>query len=149
MRIDCAPMEGITGHLYRTAHSKWFGGIDQYYIPFLSPTQTHVFSNKSWREVLPENNIGISVVPQLLTRNADDFIWAAKELAAIGYQEVNLNLGCPSGTVVAKGKGSGFLAQPVELQEFLVVLLEFLVLPLVEYIYQVHLLNPLYCRLQK
>lgn len=119
MRIDCAPMEGITGQQYRLAHKKWFGGIDRYYIPFLSPTQTHSFSSKSWREVLPENNPGICVIPQLLTRNADDFIWAAKELSSVGYQEVNLNLGCPSGTVVAKGKGSGFLAHPTELKEFL------------------------------
>ena len=119
MRIDCAPMEGITGHQYRLAHNKWFGGIDRYYIPFLSPTQTHSFSGKCWREVLPENNPGICVIPQLLTRNADDFIWAARDLSSVGYREVNLNLGCPSGTVVAKGKGSGFLAHPIELKEFL------------------------------
>lgn len=119
MRYDCAPMEGITGQIYRRAHNRWFGGIDRYYLPFLSPTHTHAFSKKEWREVLPENNRDICAIPQLLTRNADDFLWAARELAALGYDEVNLNLGCPSGTVVAKGKGSGFLAHPVELEEFL------------------------------
>lgn len=119
MLFDCAPMEGITGRLFRLAHNRWFGGIDRYYIPFLSPTQTHVFSKKEWRDVLPEHNEGLHVVPQLLTRNADDFLWAAGELAAVGYKEVNLNLGCPSGTVVAKGKGSGFLGHPEELERFL------------------------------
>lgn len=119
MRYDCAPMEGITGQIYRRAHNRWFGGIDRYYLPFLSPTHTHAFSKKEWQEVLPENNRDIRVIPQLLTRNADDFLWAARELAALGYDEVNLNLGCPSGTVVAKGKGSGFLAHPAELGEFL------------------------------
>lgn len=119
MRYDCAPMEGITGRLYRLAHKRWFGGIDRYYMPFLSPTQTHVFAKKEWLEILPENNEGLHVIPQLLTKNADDFLWAAKELAAVGYHEVNLNLGCPSGTVVAKGKGSGFLGHPQELRKFL------------------------------
>lgn len=119
MKFDCAPMEGITGRLFRQAHNRWFGGIDRYYIPFLSPTQTHVFGKKEWQEVLPEHNEGLYAVPQLLTRNADDFLWAAKELAAIGYKEVNLNLGCPSGTVVAKGKGAGFLARTDELASFL------------------------------
>ena len=119
MKYYCAPMEGITGRQFRLCHNRWFGGIDQYFIPFLSPTQTHVFSKKEWQEVLPENNEGIRVVPQLLTRHAENFIWGAKELASVGYQEVNLNLGCPSGTVVAKGKGSGFLAHPQELDEFL------------------------------
>lgn len=119
MRYDCAPMEGVTGHIFRLAHHRWFGGIDRYYMPFLSPTQTHSFSRREWSDVLPENNEGLSVIPQLLTRNADDFLWAAKELAAAGYREVNLNLGCPSGTVVAKGKGSGFLGRPQELEEFL------------------------------
>lgn len=119
MRYDCAPMEGITGRHFRLAHNRWFGGIDRYYIPFLSPTQTRVFSKKEWQDVLPENNEGLHVVPQLLTRNAEDFLWAASDLAAIGYEEVNLNLGCPSGTVVAKGKGSGFLGRPQELEVFL------------------------------
>lgn len=119
MQIDCAPMEGITGRLFRKAHNKWFGGIDRYFMPFLSPTQTHTFAKKEWKEILPENNEGLRVVPQLLTRNYEDFLWAAKELSHIGYQEVNLNLGCPSGTVVAKGKGSGFLGYPEELREFL------------------------------
>ena len=119
MRYDCAPMEGITGRYFRQAHSFWFGGIDRYYLPFLSPTQTHMFSRKEWQEVLPEHNQGLHAVPQLLTRSAEDFLWAARELAAIGYREVNLNLGCPSGTVVAKGKGSGFLGRPQELKAFL------------------------------
>lgn len=119
MRYDCAPMEGITGRQFRLAHNRWFGGIDQYYMPFLSPTHTHSFSKKEWQEVLPEHNEGIHVIPQILARNADDFLWAAADLAALGYAEVNLNLGCPSGTVVAKGKGSGFLGRPQELNEFL------------------------------
>ena len=119
MRIDCAPLEGVTGRFFRQAHNRWFGGIDRYYAPFLSPTQTHCFGKKELDQVLPEHNEGIHLVPQLLTRNAEDFLWAAGVLAAMGYKEVNLNLGCPSGTVVAKGKGSGFLARYEELTVFL------------------------------
>lgn len=119
MRYDCAPMEGITGRFFRLAHCRWFGGVDRYYAPFLSPTHTHSFAKKELQEILPENNEGVHVVPQLLTRNAGDFLWAAGVLKDLGYQEVNLNLGCPSGTVVAKGKGSGFLAKPTELELFL------------------------------
>ena len=103
MRIDCAPLEGVTGRYFRLAHNRWFGGIDRYYAPFLSPTQSHCFGKKELEQVLPEHNEGICMIPQLLTRNAEDFLWAAGELAAMGHKEVNLNLGCPSGTVVAKG----------------------------------------------
>ena len=71
------------------------------------------------RELDRDLNRGLNVVPQLLTRRTEDFIWAAKALADLGYQEVNLNLGCPAGTVVAKGKGSGFLQYPDALREFL------------------------------
>ncbi len=119
MKLDCAPMEGITGHLYRQAHARIFGGVDRYYAPFLSPTQTHHFGKKELAQVLPEHNAGLVLIPQLLTRNAEDFLWAAGELAALGYERVNLNLGCPSGTVVAKGKGAGFLGRPAELECFL------------------------------
>lgn len=119
MRIYCAPMEGVTGYLYRQIHHCYYGGIDRYYMPFLSPGHDHVFTKRDLREINPLNNQGIDVVPQLLTRQAEDFLWAAGELAAMGYKEVNLNLGCPSGTVTAKGKGAGFLARPEELERFL------------------------------
>lgn len=118
-RYDCAPLEGITGYLYRNAHHRYFGGIDRYYTPFLSPGQERSFSRKELQDILPENNRGVEVVPQLLTRRAEDFIRAAGELKAMGYRRVNLNLGCPSGTVTAKGKGAGFLQDPDGLEEFL------------------------------
>ena len=118
MQYYFAPLEGVTGSEFRRAHHRWFPGVDAYYMPFLSPTQDHVFTQRELRNVLPEYNQGFRAVPQLLTKNADDFLWCAGELAAMGYDEVNLNLGCPSGTVTAKGKGAGFLAKPEELERF-------------------------------
>ena len=112
-------MEGITGYLFRCLHHRYFPGVDQYFMPFLSPTQGHTFTRREMREIAPEHNQGVPVVPQLLTSKSEDFLWAAGELAAMGYREVNLNLGCPSGTVSAKGKGAGFLAFPEELDHFL------------------------------
>lgn len=119
MLIDFAPMEGITGAAFRRCHKKYFPGVDRYYAPFISPTSEHCFTPKEKREILPENNDGIELVPQLLTKNAQDFLWAAGELAAMGYKCVNLNAGCPSGTVTAKGKGAGMLADPAALDAFL------------------------------
>lgn len=119
MEYSCAPMEGITSALYRKVHHQYFPGVDQYYTPFLSPSRDHVFTKRDKREILPEYNENIPVIPQLLTRVADDFLWAANALADLGYRTVNLNLGCPSGTVTAKGKGSGFLADPDALDAFL------------------------------
>lgn len=112
-------MEGVTGAAFRSVHHRWFGGVDKYFTPFLTPTEQPRFTPRQLREIAPANNEGLPVVPQLLTRRAADFIWAANALAALGYHEVNLNLGCPSGTVVAKGKGAGFLADPDGLDRFL------------------------------
>ena len=61
---------------------------------------------------------GVPVVPQILTNRAGDFLLASKKLAEMGYREINLNLGCPSGTVTAKKKGSGFLLYPDDLDRF-------------------------------
>lgn len=119
MELYFAPMEGVTGPQFRRAHHKYFSGVDQYYLPFISPTRDHIFTPRELRNVGPQANEGIPVVPQLLTKSGEDFIWAAKELGKMGYREVNLNLGCPSGTVVAKGKGAGMLADPNALNEFL------------------------------
>lgn len=114
-----APMEGLTDHIYRRAHFKYFDGVDKYFTPFISPNGTMNFTTREKKEFSPENNKGMRVIPQLLTKNAEHFLWAAHELYEIGYTEINLNLGCPSGTVTAKGKGSGFLCFPEELDKFL------------------------------
>lgn len=118
MLYTFAPMEGVTGYAFRRAHMRYFSPADRYYAPFFSPTSEHVMPPRVLRELDPERNRGVPLVPQLLCRDAGNFIWAAKALADMGYGEVNLNLGCPSGTVAAKGKGSGFLAYPEELGRF-------------------------------
>ncbi len=114
-----APLEGITDHIYRRLHRRYFPGVDMYFTPFLSPTQNHIFPPRELRQVAPENNAGVPLTPQLLTKNADDFLWAANALADMGYEEVNLNVGCPSGTVTAKGKGAGLLADKDSLRRLL------------------------------
>lgn len=119
MEYYYAPMEGVTGGEYRRAHHKYFAGVDRYYMPFISPTRDHVFTPRELRNIAPEANEGVPAVPQLLTKEPADFLWAAGALKDMGYGEVNLNLGCPSGTVVTKGKGAGLLAQPDRLDRFL------------------------------
>lgn len=71
------------------------------------------------RDILPENNAGIPLVPQVLTNHAGRFLAVADKIASYGYDTVNLNLGCPSGTVTAKKRGAGFLSVPDDLDAFL------------------------------
>ncbi len=111
-----APLEGITTYVYRNAFKKYYGGIDKYFTPFL--TASHL-KGREKREVHPDNNQGIEVVPQILTNDSSLFVTISKQLAELGYKEVNLNLGCPSGTVVSKGRGAGFLDRVTELDKFL------------------------------
>lgn len=119
MQIYFAPLEGVTDVIYRRVHHECFSGVDKYFIPFISPTQHLTFTSREQRAVSPEENAGISVVPQILTKNPEHFVWMAKSLGDAGYEEINLNLGCPSGTVTAKGKGSGMLRDPEALERFL------------------------------
>lgn len=116
MKYDLAPMEGITTYIYRSTFEKYYGGIDQYYTPFLSSMH---LSTREKNEVLPEHNRGIKLIPQILTNRVEEFVEIAKSLKEYGYETVNLNLGCPSQTVVSKHRGSGFLAVPEELDAFL------------------------------
>jgi len=119
MRWYFAPMQGITTYVYRAAHRRYFAEPDRYYMPFFSPTKEHLLTDRELAELRPEHNQGTPAIPQIMTRQAEDFLWAAGELAAMGYREVNLNLGCPSGTVTAKGKGSALLGKPEELDRLL------------------------------
>ncbi|WP_312428769.1 tRNA dihydrouridine synthase [Lacrimispora sp.] len=118
MKYYFAPMEGITGYIYRNAHRKYFDQVDIYVTPFIVPTQNRKFTSREKNDFLPEHNVGLHVIPQILTNKGEDFIWAANELKQFGYEEVNLNLGCPSPTVVTKGRGAGFLGEPELLELF-------------------------------
>ena len=119
MKYLFAPLEGITGSIFRTTYDDFFGGIDAYYTPFVTTRDGGIMKNKEKKDILPENNPGINLVPQIMTTKSEEFLQAAKHMEEMGYKEVNLNLGCPSGTVVPKGKGSGFLREPEKLDLFL------------------------------
>ena len=136
VQYELAPMEGITGYVYRNAYVKYFGGMERYYTPFIASTG---LSHKELNDVLPEHNKvflpgegngesggpGRShLVPQILTNKAEDFLIIADKLRQMGYSHVNLNLGCPSGTVVGKGRGAGFLGHPRQLDAFLAEIYE-------------------------
>ena len=118
MKFYFAPMEGLTGYIYRNAHNAFFNNIDKYFSPFIVANQSKGFKTKELNDILPENNQGLVLIPQLLTNNAKDFIHTANKINQLGYNEIDLNLGCPSGTVVSKGKGSGFLSKTEELDLF-------------------------------
>lgn len=118
MTVSFAPLEGITGWVYRSAHFSMFPGVDSYYTPFWAPTVDSPLAGRGLADMLPEHNQGVPVIPQLLTNQAEAFLPAARMLQDFGYREVNLNLGCPSGTVVSKKKGSGFLSLPEQMADF-------------------------------
>lgn len=122
MRYYLAPLEGITTYIYRNAYARYFGGIDKYFTPFISDKNMRAGKKTSSREIrdlLPENNVDVSLVPQILTNKVNVFLAIADKISSYGYRAVNLNLGCPSGTVTAKKRGSGFLSVPDELDAFL------------------------------
>ena len=118
MNLYFAPLEGITTYTYRNTHFEMFGGCDYYFAPFITPTKSEKVGIKSFRDVVPENNTA-PLIPQLLANDADAFWELSKKLKGFGYKEVNLNLGCPSSTVVKKGRGAGFLQFPDLLDAFL------------------------------
>ena len=119
MNIYMAPLEGITGYVFRNAFNTCFGQVDKYFVPFIKPNQRGHFSSRERQDILPGNNEGMYTVPQILTNSAEDFLRTVWKLKKYEYREINLNLGCPSKTVISKGRGSGFLAFPEELERFL------------------------------
>ena len=129
IRYYFAPMEGLTDSIYRRAHHTYFSGVDRYYMPFLSPTIHRTLTHREDRELPMADSVDFQAVPQVLTKVAEDFLWAARVCQDRGYGEVNLNVGCPSGTVVSKGKGSGMLRDSEHLARFLEEIFRDSVLP--------------------
>ena len=119
MKLYYAPLEGLTDAIYRRVHHAMFPGADKYFMPFVSPSRSLSFTGRQLLDISPAENAGVPAVPQVLAKNGDYFVEMAKALQDAGYREVNLNLGCPSGTVTAKGKGAGMLKDLDALKEFL------------------------------
>ena len=119
MEFLFAPLEGITYPEYRQIHHRLFPGANQYYSPFIAPGGNGEFKPGFLERLHPDAALGINLVPQIMANNPLAFIDTAMKLKALGYDEVNLNAGCPSGTVFAKHKGSGMLLDLKTLDSFL------------------------------
>ena len=127
MKYYFAPMEGITLYPLRNIHRRMFGDcVDKYFTPFLTAHHNNHFKKREKRDALPENidlevfdDYGHQIVPQIMSNKTESFVWAAKEMSALGYREVNLNLGCPAATVTNSHKGSGLLTDTDYLDKFL------------------------------
>ncbi len=124
MKLSFAPLEGITGYIYRNTHAEFFGSCDDYYTPFISPSDNSKIGRKGFRDMLPENNDLIKPIVQVLTNNSVSFLKFTEKLKEYGYNEVNINLGCPSPTVVNKKRGSGLLHEKELLESFLAEIFE-------------------------
>lgn len=114
-----APIRGLTDHLFRECFSTYFTGFDCAIAPFINPQRHSSFSKKHLFDILPENNLKMAVIPQILHTHSEDFLFLCERLADLGYTEVNWNLGCPMPMVAGKKRGSGFLPYPDEIISFL------------------------------
>jgi len=119
MRVYFAPLEGVTDAIFRRVFAETFGGMDKYFLPFVSPSASQSYTLREEYDFSPAQNRGLFAVPQILAKNAEYFLGAARAFRDMGYTEVNLNLGCPSGTVTGKGKGSAMLRDGEALRRFL------------------------------
>lgn len=119
MKLYLAPLQGMTNAFYRNSYAKIFQNIDKYYAPFI-PTTSHKFNFSVLKDIFPENNSkNITLVPQLLSNNGDDFHNYANIIHSLNYSEINWNIGCPFPTVTSKKRGSGILPYPELIQNFL------------------------------
>ncbi|HAR62849.1 MAG: tRNA-dihydrouridine synthase family protein [Candidatus Margulisiibacteriota bacterium] len=114
-----APIQGITESLFRNIFPKYFKGFDLAIAPFIATSHSNKLRGVVARELDPKNNYGIKTIPQILSKNAQDFISLANSLSELGYDVINWNLGCPFPVVVKKGKGSGMLPHPDQIDSFL------------------------------
>ncbi len=108
-----SPLQGFTDFRFRNAFHKYFGGIDTFYSPYIRLNGKMVVKPAYERDLLPKNNLGLEVIPQIMTNDADEFLFVAKYVQALGYKELNWNLGCPYPMVTNRGMGAG-LIQDVE-----------------------------------
>lgn len=114
-----SPLQGFTDFRFRNAQHKYFGGIDNYYAPYIRLNKKMVIKSSYERDLLPKNNNSIIVIPQVITSDPDEFLFVAKYVRSLGYKELNWNLGCPYPMVTKSGMGSGLICNPAKIDEVL------------------------------
>ena len=118
-QLHASPLQGFTDFRFRQAFQSHFGGIDRFIAPYIRVKGKHEIKAASERDILPENNQGLDLIPQIITRDADAFLLVADFVQKLGYKELNWNLGCPYPMVAKRGMGSGLLVDPDKIGEIL------------------------------
>lgn len=114
-----SPLQGFTDFRFRNAQNKYFGGIDTFYSPYIRLNGKLIIKNSYQRDLLPENNLDLEVIPQIITNDADEFLFVSKYVQELGYKELNWNLGCPYPMVTKSGMGSGLICQTEKIDQIL------------------------------
>lgn len=114
-----SPLQGFTDFRFRNAFNHFFGGIDTFYSPYIRLNGKLEIKPAYQRDILPENNIGLEVIPQIITNDADEFLFVANYVQQLGYKELNWNLGCPYPMVTKCGMGSGLISDAPKINEIL------------------------------
>lgn len=114
-----SPLQGFTDFRFRNTFNKYFGGIDTFYSPYIRLNGKLVIKPAYERDNLPKNNSVPELIPQIMTNNAEEFLFVAKYVQQLGYKELNWNLGCPYPMVTKRGMGSGLICRPTKIDEVL------------------------------
>jgi tRNA-dihydrouridine synthase len=114
-----SPLQGFTDFRFRNAQNKFFGGIDTFYAPYIRLNGKLVIKSSYERDLLPENNATLECIPQVITNDADEFLFVAKYVQELGYKELNWNLGCPYPMVTKCGMGSGLISDSEKIRQIL------------------------------
>ncbi|WOC40948.1 tRNA-dihydrouridine synthase family protein [Polaribacter sp. HL-MS24] len=114
-----SPLQGFTDFRFRNAFHHYFGGIDTFYAPYIRLNGKLKIKQSYQNDLLPENNASLEVIPQVITNDAEEFLFVAKYVQSLGYKELNWNLGCPYPMVTKSGMGSGLICNPSRIDEIL------------------------------
>jgi tRNA-dihydrouridine synthase len=118
-KLYLAPLRGFTDYIFRNTYNRHFSGFDAAVAPFISTTETARAKPSHLKDVLPENNPAMPVIPQIIGNNPAGFVPLAEQLFEMGYSTINWNLGCPYPMVAKKQRGSGLLPFPDKIDAFL------------------------------
>lgn len=114
-----SPLQGFTDYRFRNAFQHYFGGIDTFYSPYIKLNGKLAIKGSYERDILPENNTTLEVIPQIITNDAEEFLFVANYVQQLGYKELNWNLGCPYPMVTKCGMGSGLIRNTTQIEHIL------------------------------
>jgi tRNA-dihydrouridine synthase len=119
MKLYLAPVQGFTNSTFRSYIVQANGNVTKVFSPFVDAKRYRKEGEKVLKDIVKSIGSNQPLIPQVLGSNSEEICAVLKHFKELGFEEANINMGCPFPPVATKQMGSGLIPFPEKIDEIL------------------------------